>query len=339
MSFIKQSDITTHVLDNGVHLTATQNTLIDGITASATEINYTVGVTSAIQTQLDGKSGTAHNHSGVYEPANANLQTTVTNYTNHAADSTIHFTKSSILFNDLSDVVLTTPTNTQILQFNGTNWVNVASSSVGQTDHTLLTNIGTNAHSVIDSHLASTSNPHSTTKAQVGLTNVTDDAQLKIAANLSDLNNVTTAKTNLSLQNVDNTSDANKPISTATQTALDLKDSITEYTGTTTNATQTVLGSLAITSGTSVVFTLRGVGRNDTTGDTYSTVVQGCIKNQAGATGLVGALSSVVFNDTALASADITLTANDTTDVLEVKVTGIAATTIDWKTTLVKTIV
>lgn len=40
-------------------------------------------------------------------------------------------------------------------------------------------------------HEANTSNPHSVTKAQVGLSNV------------------------------DNTSDANKPISTATQTALD----------------------------------------------------------------------------------------------------------------------
>jgi hypothetical protein len=61
------------------------------------------------------------------------------------------------------------------------------------TDHTALSNIGTNSHADIDSHISSTSNPHSVTKAQVGLSNV------------------------------DNTSDANKPISTATQTALDLK--------------------------------------------------------------------------------------------------------------------
>jgi hypothetical protein len=49
-------------------------------------------------------------------------------------------------------------------------------------DHTLIKNIGTNAHSAIDSHIGSTSNPHTVTKAQVGLTNVTDDAQLKRAA-------------------------------------------------------------------------------------------------------------------------------------------------------------
>jgi len=40
------------------------------------------------------------------------------------------------------------------------------------TDHTLLTNIGTNSHAVIDTHLANVANPHSVTKAQVGLTNV-----------------------------------------------------------------------------------------------------------------------------------------------------------------------
>jgi len=57
------------------------------------------------------------------------------------------------------------------------------------------------------------------------------------ANNLSDLTNVATAKSNLSLVksdvglgNVDNTTDLNKPVSTATQTALDLK--VTEISGT-----------------------------------------------------------------------------------------------------------
>lgn len=59
--------------------------------------------------------------------------------------------------------------------------------------HTSLTDIGTNTHPQIDTHIANVSNPHSVTKTQVGL------------------------------GNVDNTSDVNKPISTATQTALDGK--------------------------------------------------------------------------------------------------------------------
>ena len=72
---------------------------------------------------------------------------------------------------------------------------NVISLSVIQNalDHTNLQNKGTNSHAQIDSHISSIANPHSVTKAQVGLTNV------------------------------DNTSDLNKPISTATQVALNAK--------------------------------------------------------------------------------------------------------------------
>jgi hypothetical protein len=64
---------------------------------------------------------------------------------------------------------------------------------VGSLAHQSLSGAGTNNHSTIDSHLGSTSNPHSVTKAQVGLTNV------------------------------DDTSDANKPVSTAQATAIGLK--------------------------------------------------------------------------------------------------------------------
>lgn len=85
----------------------------------------------------------------------------------------------------------------------------------GTTDHLLLSNIGTNSHVQIDSHIASTANPHSVTKSQVGLSNA------------------------------DNTSDANKPVSTATQTALNLKaddNSVVKLTG-----NQTVAGAKTFT--------------------------------------------------------------------------------------------
>ena len=74
--------------------------------------------------------------------------------------------------------------------------INKATSDIADIttkSHTSLSDIGTNSHAQIDSHIANTSNPHSVTKTQVGLSNV------------------------------DNTSDANKPVSTATQTALDNK--------------------------------------------------------------------------------------------------------------------
>lgn len=47
--------------------------------------------------------------------------------------------------------------------------------------HQNLAGAGTNTHAQIDTHIADTSNPHAVTKTQVGLSNVTNDAQLKRA--------------------------------------------------------------------------------------------------------------------------------------------------------------
>ena len=60
--------------------------------------------------------------------------------------------------------------------WNGTAWVKSVDPTA--TDHNVLVNRGSNTHAVIDTHLASTSNPHATTKAQVGLGNVDDLKQL-----------------------------------------------------------------------------------------------------------------------------------------------------------------
>ena len=98
---------------------------------------------------------------------------------------------------------------------------------------------GTDAASALATHTSDTSNPHSVTKAQVGLGSVdnTSDANKPVsttqaAAIKTVQDDVTSHKNNTSnphsvtkaqvgLGNVDNTSDLAKPISTATQAALD----------------------------------------------------------------------------------------------------------------------
>ena len=106
----------------------------------------------------------------------------------------------------------------------------------------------TNAQGSSDTHFNRTDNPHSVTKAQVGLSNCDNtsdadkpvstaqatsiadakkagtDAQNFINSHKEDTNNPhKVTKTQVGLGNCDNTSDANKPISTATQTALNKK--------------------------------------------------------------------------------------------------------------------
>jgi hypothetical protein len=117
----------------------------------------------------------------------------------------------------------------------------------------------------IQAHVASLSNPHSVTKAQVGLGNVdntADSAKPVSAAQQTALdlkapfasptftgtvNGIT--KTMVGLANVDNTSDSAKPISTATQTALNGK-AASSHTHAAADVTSGVLASARIATGT-----------------------------------------------------------------------------------------
>lgn len=52
--------ISTHAADQTIHLTSSQNTWIDAITATSTEINYLSGVSSNVQTQMNTKAPAAN---------------------------------------------------------------------------------------------------------------------------------------------------------------------------------------------------------------------------------------------------------------------------------------
>ena len=89
----------------------------------------------------------------------------------------------------LSDLTQSAATNGQVPSWNGTNWVPSTPATV-ITDHTLLSNIGTNTHANIDTHIAATSAVHGVAGSVVGtsdsqaLTNKTIDADLNTLSNI-----------------------------------------------------------------------------------------------------------------------------------------------------------
>ena len=128
--------------------------------------------------------------------------------------------------------------------------------------------------STVNAHIGNENNPHSVTKAQVGLSNVDNTSDLAkpistaTQAALDTINGNVTAvtdgladhiadegnphnvtKAQVGLSNVDNTSDAAKPVSTATQTALNQK--LDNSGDKTFDGNLTVTGNLTV-SGTTI---------------------------------------------------------------------------------------
>ena len=75
-----QSDLTSHTSNKsnphgvslsqlGLTATAAEINKLDGITVTTEELNYVDGVTSNIQTQLNSKAASGHNHNGAYATA------------------------------------------------------------------------------------------------------------------------------------------------------------------------------------------------------------------------------------------------------------------------------
>lgn len=175
-------------------------------------------ISIATQTALNAKQDTSEkNQPNGYVGLNGSSKIDAS-YLPSYVDDVLSFADLSSfpLIGDAGIIYLAEDTN-KIYRWSGVSYIEV---SQGITDHTLLNNIGTNTHANIDSHIASTANPHSVTASQVGL------------------------------GNVDNTSDLNKPISTATQNALDLITDV-NWTGDYNNGTTYAVGDGVMYSGAS----------------------------------------------------------------------------------------
>lgn len=86
------SDLTT-----GRALTSNGTGKVSVSATTDTELGYLSGVTSAVQTQLNGKAATSHTH----------------------------------VLADITDVIITSPAANQVISYNGTTWVNTAAPEAG----------------------------------------------------------------------------------------------------------------------------------------------------------------------------------------------------------------
>lgn len=143
----------------------------------ASEISYDNFISTIISTNVQG----------AIDELDLRLLDAETGVTNNAADITNHI-NDTVDAHAASAITNTPSGNLAATDVQGA--LNELQSSIdgivpGYTDHTLLSNIGTNTHAQIDSHIANTSNPHSVTKAQVGLGSVVN-ADTTTTANITD---------------------------------------------------------------------------------------------------------------------------------------------------------
>jgi len=86
---------------------------------------------------------------------------------------------------------------------------------------------------------------------------------------------------------------------------------------------------IAIPSNQTWVFVVHVLGRRTDSSETGAYRIEGLIENEAGTTALVGSLTKSIIHEDATAW-DATVTANNTTDTLQVNVTGEDSKTIKW---------
>ena len=121
-------------------------------------------VSTATQTALNLKSDTTHNHSSAYEPINANIQSHISSTSNpHNVTATqvlpaqtgnngkvlktdgTTASWDTVAVEDITGILVAAPSNGQVLQFDGTEWIN-ATPAAGVTDHGALSGLADDDH-------------------------------------------------------------------------------------------------------------------------------------------------------------------------------------------------
>ncbi len=145
----------------------TQWSILGDITSNATELNLLDGIASLT-------TGTSDNDKIVSQGyVDDELSTHSDSITNPHSVTATQVGKDTAQWNadEIKGVTVddADKANGKVLQYNSTSGnLEYETQASGVTDHTLLSNIGTNTHSQIDTHLSSISNPHSTTFLGLG---------------------------------------------------------------------------------------------------------------------------------------------------------------------------
>ena len=336
-------------------------TAIDALAGTSGFLTKTAADTWALDTSTYSLS--THNHTGTYEPANANIQAHVSStsnphsvtaaqvgaYTSGAVDTLLSGksdTSHSHTLDGLSDVAITTPTSGQVIKFNGTSWVNdtdVAGSAPAwgaisgtlsdQTDlNSALSGKSDTSHNhtgVYEPAFTKNTAFNKDFGSLVGTVCQGNDARLSdartptahthVEADITNLDKYTQSQVDTLLTGKSDTSHTHSGVYQPVPAAGTVQ---------TTDATATVVQTIAIPSGAQRVVTIRVKAYEAATDALlWKTMTLG-VKNIAGTASFVGGVDSAVGYD---ASASTwTVVAGVSSGNVTVTVTGEAAKTIDW---------